>query len=65
MESQSVGCMDTIKHQILSEIEEVDTKDDDNDLDVIMKLERMELISHLGVINNNIDTTLRQNARVC
>ena len=44
------GCLETNKKRIVSEIEELDAKDDNDALDDIGNLRRMELFSQLGLM---------------
>ena len=58
------GCLETNKKRIVSEIEELDAKDDNGALDGIGNLRRMELFSQLGLIDKKLDSIYRQKARV-
>ena len=58
------GCLETSKKRIVLEIEELDAKDDNDALDGIGNLRRMELVSQLGLVDKKLDSIYRQKARV-
>ena len=58
------GCLETNKKRIVSKIEELDAKDDNDALDDIGNLRRMELFSQLGLVDKKLDSIYRQKARV-
>jgi len=57
------GNMDLNKRMILKEIEELDVKDNDIDLEENDKLRRLELISQLRVLDKKLESLHRQKAR--
>ena len=57
------GHLDTTKRNISKEIEDLDNQNDNSKLKGSARLKRMDLDSQLKVINNKIDSLLRQKAR--
>ena len=57
------GCLQTSQRQILKEIENLDTKDDNEDLEEHDRLKRMELLSQLRLVDSKMDSLSRQKAR--
>jgi len=58
------GYLETSKKRIVSTIEELDAKDENDALDGIGNLRRMELFSQLGLVDKKLDSIYRQKARV-
>jgi len=50
------GCVESNKRRILSEIEELDGKDDDEGLEENERMRRMELLSQLGMVDKKLDS---------
>ncbi|XP_068492263.1 uncharacterized protein [Phaseolus vulgaris] len=57
------GCLETKKKQILRHIEDLDVIDDNNSLEEHDKLRRMELFSHLRLIDKQVESLCRQKSR--
>ena len=57
------GCLETKKKQILRQIEDLDVNDDNNSLEEHDKLRRMELFSHLRLIDKQVESLCRQKSR--
>ena len=57
------GCLQTNQKQILKDIEILDVKDDNDDLEESDRIRRMELLSQLRMIDNKLDSLARQKAR--
>jgi len=53
------GCVESHKRRILSEIEELDGKDDVEDLEESGRKRRMELLSQLGMVDKKLDSIYR------
>ena len=54
------GCVESNKRRILSEIEELDGKDDDEGLEETGRMRRMELLSQLGMVDKKLDSIYRK-----
>ena len=57
------GCLQTNQKQILKDIEILDVKDDNDDLEESDRIGRMELLSQLRMIDNKLDSLTRQKSR--
>ena len=57
------GCLQSKQKGILKEIEDLDMKDDNEDLEENDRLRRMELLSQLRMIDNKLDSLAKQKAR--
>ena len=56
--------LDVTKMKVLKELEELDSKDDNSELDDSLRLKRMEVVNQLRVINKKkLDWILHQKAR--
>ena len=58
------GHLETSKSRILKDIVDLDNKDDDNMLEDMTRLERLNLMRQLRVIDNKLESLYRQKARV-
>jgi len=57
------GCLDSKKKQILRDIEDLDVKDDNNDLEVNGQLRRMDLFSQLRMIDKKLESLCKKKSR--
>ena len=57
------GCLQSKQKGILKEIEDLDVKDDNENLEENDRLRRMELLSQLRMIDNKLDSLAKQKAR--
>ena len=58
------GCLESNKKCIVKEIEELDGKDDNDELTGDENMRQMDLLSQLGLVEKKIDSVYRQKARV-
>jgi len=61
---KNFGCLESNKKRIVKEIEELDGKDDNDELTGDGNMRRMELFSQLGLVDKKRDFVYRQKARV-